>query len=187
MQSMLVQALLSGPPAALVCIILATAVSGWTRGLVQTHGLVLVAMVAACVLCVGARWVSWRVGANQPPVATVSALEAMRSLADESTALPFLLRVTRAEEGAVRICWPDLVPFVVVTQPDAMKLIMTHPTSEKPLYVPHPTNDLGFGVSVAPPRRMREVSLFAWRRNSIGRSTESIIPVAVLTARDMHK
>jgi hypothetical protein len=148
MQSMLVQALLSGPPAALVCIILATAVSGWTRGLVQTHGLVLVAMVAACVLCVGARWVSWRVGANQPPVATVSALEAMRSLADESTALPFLLRVTRAEEGAVRICWPDLVPFVVVTQPDAMKLIMTHPTSEKPLYVPHPTNDLGFGVSV---------------------------------------
>ena len=100
---------------------------------------VLVAIVAASVLGEVARWVSWRVGEGQPPVAKgFSVWETVRLLADESTALPFLLRVTQAGQGSVRICWPHPKPFVVVTQPEAMKLIMTHPTSEKPLYVPHP-------------------------------------------------
>jgi hypothetical protein len=122
------------PPAAVLCIFIAVAVAA------RTSAGVLVVIGAASVLCVAARWVSWRVGANQPPLTTISVWETVKSLADETTALPFLLRVTRVAEGAVRIRWPHMVPFVVITEPEAMKLIMTHPTSEKPLYVLSPPN-----------------------------------------------
>ena len=103
-------------------------------------------VMVACLLVVAAEWVRWRVGAHQPPVAPVGAMETIRMLADERKVMPFLTNITRGG-GVVRLRWPSVSPFVLVTQPEAMKLIMTHATSEKPRFLfyrhvpspPHPS------------------------------------------------
>jgi hypothetical protein len=96
---------------------------------------VCVVLVLACLMVV-AEWVRWRVGPDQPPVAPMGAMETIRMLADERNVMSFLTSVTRAAPGgAVRLRWPSPKPFVLVTQPDAMKLIMTHTSSEKPRFL----------------------------------------------------